>query len=137
MKQLCLLLLVVVGLSQAVQYRRTISYEGELVARWYVDCRLPFCYDDMLNLAFRSNRLTDNKYQSLLDEPSVDVWKVDAEGRLDIRMSRLLYERLGWEECSVLHESVEELVLNVEKQLFNQSRANAAADWFKEYVRFS
>ena len=35
MKQLCLLLLVAIGLSQAVQYRRTVSYEGELVARWY------------------------------------------------------------------------------------------------------
>ena len=63
----------------------------------------------------------------------MDVWKVDAEGRLDIRMSRLLYERLGWEECSVLHESVEELVLNFEKQLLNQSRTGAA-DWFEEYV---
>ena len=64
------------------------------------------------------------------------MWKVDAEGRLDIRMSWELYERLGWEECSVLHESVEELVLNFEKQLFNKSRAGAA-DWFEEYVRFS
>ena len=87
-------------------------------------------------MAFHSNRLTEKKYQTLLDEPSADVWKVDAERRLDIRMSRLLYERLGWEECSVLHESVEELVLNFEKQLFNQSRVDAA-DWFEEYVRFS
>ena len=67
----------------------------------------------------------------MLDEPSVDVLKVDAEGRLDIRMSRLLYERLGWEECSVLHESVEELVFNFEKQLFNKTDA----EWFEEYVR--
>ena len=90
-----------------------------------------------MNLAFHSNRLTDKKYQSLLDEPSVDIWKVDPDsGRLDIRMSRLLYERLGWEECGVLHESVEELVLNFEKQLFNKSRVGAA-DWFEEYVRFS
>ena len=90
-----------------------------------------------VNLAFHSNRLTDKKYQSLLDEPSVDIWKVDPDsGRLDIRMSRLLYERLGWEECSVLHESVEELVLKFEKQLLNQSRVGAA-DWFEEYVRFS
>ena len=85
------------------------------------------------NDVFFSNRLTEKKFQSLLDEPSVDVWKVDAEGRLDIRMSRQLYESLGWEECSVLHESVEELVLNFEKQLLNQSRADAA-DWFEEYV---
>ena len=55
---------------------------------------------------------------------------MDAEGRLDIRMSRLLYERLGWEECSVLHESVEELVLNFEKQLLNKTNA----EWFEEYV---
>ena len=89
-----------------------------------------------MNSSFHSNRITEKKYQSLLDEPSVDVWKVDAEGRLDIRMSRLLYERLGWEECSVLHESVEELVLNFEKHLFNQSRAGAA-DWFEKYVRIS
>ena len=61
----------------------------------------------------------------------MDVWKADPEGRLDIRMSRLLYERLGWEECSVLHESVEELVLNFEKQLFNKTDA----EWFEEYVR--
>jgi hypothetical protein len=81
-----------------------------------------------------STGLSEDKYQSLLDEPSVDVWKVDAEGRLDIRMSRQFYERLGWEECSVLHESVEELVLNVEKQLFNKTDA---ADWFEEYVRLN
>ena len=62
----------------------------------------------------------------------MDVWRVDAEGRLDIRMSRQLYERLGWEECSVLHESVEELVVKFEKQLLNQS--SDVADWFEEYV---
>ena len=66
----------------------------------------------------------------MLDEPSVDVWSVDAEGRLDIRMSRQLYESLGWEECSVLHESVEELVVKFEKQLLNKTDA----DWFEEYV---
>ena len=33
----------------------------------------------------------------------------------------------------MLHESVEELVLNFEKQLLNQSRTDAA-DWFEEYV---
>ena len=60
----------------------------------------------------------------------MDVWKVDTEGKLDIRMSRQLYESLGWEECSVLHESVEELVVNFEKQLFNKTDA----DWFEEYV---
>ena len=74
--------------------------------------------------------LTQKKYQSLLDEPSVDVWKADTEGRLDIRMSRQLYESLGWEECTVLHESVEELVVNFEKQLLNKTDA----DWFEEYV---
>ena len=73
--------------------------------------------------------LTQEKLQLLLDEPSVDVWKVDG-ARLDIRMSRKLFERLGWEECSVLHESVEELVVNFEKQLFNQSDD----EWFKAYV---
>ena len=62
----------------------------------------------------------------------MDVWKVDTEGRLDIRMSTLLYERLDWEECSVLHESVEELVLNFEKQLFNFNKTDA--EWFEEYV---
>ena len=86
-----------------------------------------------VNLAFHSNRLTDKKYQSLLDEPSVDIWKVDPDsGKLDIRMSRLLYERLGWEECSVLHESVEELVLNFEKQLLSFNKTDA--EWFEEYV---
>ena len=79
-----------------------------------------------------STDLSEEKYQSLLDESSVDVWKVDAEGRLDIRMPRQLYERLGWEECSVLHESVEELVLNFEKQLLSFN--TTAADWFEEYV---
>lgn len=69
----------------------------------------------------------------MLDEPSVDVWKVDAEGRLDVRIARKLYESLGWEECRVLHESVEELVAKVEKQLLNQSRIQQA-DWFEEYV---
>ena len=77
-----------------------------------------------------SNRLSEKKLQALLDEPSVDVWKVDTEGRLDIRMSWQLYESLGWKECSVLHESVEELVVNFEKQLFNKTDA----DWFEEYV---
>ena len=62
----------------------------------------------------------------------MDVWKVDGEGRLDIRMSWELYERLGWEECTVLHESVEELVMTFEKQLFNQSKPEA--EWFEEYV---
>ena len=70
------------------------------------------------------------KFQSLFDEPSVDVWKVDAESRLDIRMSWELYEKLGWEECSVLHESVEQLVVNFEKQLLNQTNA----EWFEAYV---
>ena len=82
-----------------------------------------------------SNRLTEKQLQALLDEPSVDVWRVDEEGRLDIRMSRQLYERLGWEECSVLHESVEQLVVDFEEQLLNQSRADA--DWFEEYVSVS
>ena len=69
----------------------------------------------------------------MLDEPSVDVWTVDAEGRLDIRMSSQLYERLGWEECSVLHESVEQLVVNFEKQLL-LTLNKTDADWFEEYV---
>ena len=68
----------------------------------------------------------------MLDEPSADVWKVDG-ARLDIRMSEELFERLGWEECSVLHESVEELVVDFEKKLLNQSQA----DWFEEYVSMS
>jgi hypothetical protein len=34
MKKVCLLLLAVFNLSQAVLYRRTVSYEGELVAQW-------------------------------------------------------------------------------------------------------
>ena len=74
--------------------------------------------------------LTEEKFRALLDEPSVDVWKVDAEGRVDIRMSWKLYESLGWKECSVLHDSVEELVANFEKQLLNKTDA----DWFEEYV---
>ena len=45
-------------------------------------------------------------------------------------MSEELFGRLGWEECSVLHESVEELVVDFEKKLLNQSQA----DWFEEYV---
>ena len=60
----------------------------------------------------------------------MDVWKADPEGRLDIRMSRQFYESLGWEECSVLHESVEELVVKFEKQLLNKTDA----EWFEEYV---
>ena len=83
-------------------------------------------------LISHSTGLSEDKFQSLLDEPSVDVWKVDAEGRLDIRMSRQLYESLGWEECSVLHESVEELVLNFEKQLLSFNKTDA--EWFEEYV---
>ena len=79
-----------------------------------------------------SGGLTEKKFQSLLDEPSVDVWEVDTEGRVDIRMSRQLYESLGWEECSVLHESVEELVVNFEKQLLNKTNA----EWFEEYVSY-
>ena len=67
----------------------------------------------------------------------MDVWKADADGRrLDIRMSKKLYDSLGWEECSVLHESVEELVVKVEKQLLNQSRVEQA-HWFKKYVSTS
>ena len=89
-------------------------------------------HDHALLSFSRSTGLSEDKYESLLDEPSVDVWKVDAEGRLDIRMSRLLYERLGWEECSVLHESVEELVLNFEKQLLSFNKTDA--EWFEEYV---
>ena len=81
-----------------------------------------------------STGLVEKKLQSLLDEPSVDVWKVDAEGRLDIRMSWELYERLGWEECSVLHESVEQLVVNFEKQLLLSLNKTDADDWFKAYV---
>ena len=65
----------------------------------------------------------------MLDEPSADVWKVDG-AQLDIRLSEELFERLGWEECNVLHESVEELVVDFEKKLLNQSQA----DWFEEYV---
>ena len=34
MKAVCLLVLAVFNLSQAVLYRRTVSYEGELVAQW-------------------------------------------------------------------------------------------------------
>ena len=79
-----------------------------------------------------SGGLTEKKFQSLLDEPSVDVWEVDTEGRVDIRMSWQLYESLGWEECSVLHESVEELVVNFEKQLLNKTDA----EWFEEYVSY-
>ena len=82
---------------------------------------------------FRSVSLEEEKLQTLLDEPSVDVWKVGADGGLDIRMSWQLYERLGWEECSVLHESVEELVVNFEKQLFKDLN-KTDADWFEEYV---
>ena len=69
----------------------------------------------------------------MLEEPNVDVWTVDAEGRLDVRMPWELYERLRWEECSVLHESVEQLVVNFEKQLL-LSLNKTDADWFEEYV---
>ena len=81
-------------------------------------------------IVFCSTKLTQEKLQSLLEEPSIDVWKVGADGGLDIRMSWELYERLGWEECSVLHESVEELVVNFEKQLHIQTDA----EWFEAYV---
>ena len=49
MKQICLLLLllVVVGLSQAVQYRRIVSYEGELVARWYEKKKMDYESDNV------------------------------------------------------------------------------------------
>ena len=59
------------------------------------------------------------------------MWKMDSEGGLDIRMPRQLYEKLGMEECSVLHESVEELVANFEKDLMVNK---TDADWFEEYV---
>ena len=75
--------------------------------------------------------LGEENYQTLLDEPGVDVWKMDGEGGLDIRMPRQLYEQLGMEECSVLHESVEELVANFEKELMVNK---TDADWFEEYV---
>ena len=96
----------------------------------YLSLLDPHCDVDVI-FAY-STRLTEEKMQALLDEPSVDVWKVDAEGRLDIRMAWELYERLGWEECSVLHESVEELVMTFEKQLLNQTKPEA--EWFEEYV---
>ena len=52
--------------------------------------------------------LTQQKFQVLLDEPSVDVWKVDG-ARLDIWMSHKLFERLGWaggagSECRLFDE---------------------------------
>ena len=34
MNQFCFLLLAVVGLSQALRYSRTVSYDGEIVAKW-------------------------------------------------------------------------------------------------------
>ena len=65
---------------------------------------------------------------------SVELWGLDEERRLHIRLSAQLWSELRYilPECSVVIDNVEEFVQKVEMETFNNARLGT--DWFESYV---
>ena len=73
---------------------------------------------------------------TLLEKDFVDLWGVDEEKRLHIRLGNQLWSELQstLPECSVVIENVEEYVSKAEKKPFDKS--NPEPSWFEAYVRY-
>ena len=134
---LVLLLAVLLGLSVA-EYRRTASYEGEVVVRWYVSsvslrphaCRPNF--DFLFHLHACSTGGDRERLRSLLEHNGTDVWGAGPDGVV-IRMPKALYHKIHsrFSECTLQVEDLEIYVREWEKTV---QRGADQATWFEEYV---
>ena len=82
-------------------------------------------------LPYSSNNVSRVHYQSILDQPGMDIWSAANGGsRLDVRVTRddvMRLKQLGL-HCTTLHDSVEQLVRKFEENL------SVKQEWFEEYV---
>ncbi|CAI8026890.1 Mast cell carboxypeptidase A [Geodia barretti] len=111
--KILLLLLTLAAASEL--YQRTEHYDDQIV----VKCELKESFTERLG--------------TLLEKDFVDLWGVDEEKRLHIRLGNQLWSELQstLPECSVVIENVEEYVSKAEKKPFDKS--NPEPSWFEAY----
>ena len=136
---LVLLLAALLGLSEA-EYRRTVSYEGEVVVRWYVSsavvttaCKRDFDHQSLFDPHASSTGSDRERVRSLLQHNGTDVWGAGPDGVV-IRMPKAFYPKIhsGFSECFLQIEDLEAYVRNWEKTIMQ--RGAKQATWFEEYV---
>ena len=73
------------------------------------------------------------RLRTLVDHDYTDVWRIAADGSVDIRMSKRFFAQIHpkFPECTVLEYDLEELVRRTEAQIL-KGRLNAT--WFEAYV---
>ena len=133
---LVLLLAALLSLSVA-EYRRTVSYEGEVVVRWYVSSvSLQPHADATLIILFGLHACSTGgdkeRLRSLLELNGTDVWGAGPDGVV-IRMPKALYRKIHsrFSECTLQVEDLEMYVREWEKTV---QRGADQATWFEEYV---
>ena len=132
---LVLLLAALLGLSVA-EYRRTVSYEGEIVVRWYVSSVLLRPHADATLILFDLHGCSTGgdkeRLRSLLEHNGTDVWGAGPDGVV-IRMPKALYHKIHsrFSECTLQVEDLEIYVREWEKTV---QRGAEQATWFEEYV---
>ena len=75
---------------------------------------------------------TDHVHQ-LLGHDYIDVWRMGADGTVDLRMHTDLFVQISptVPECSVLVENLEAFVREAETHMV---KTESEASWFEEYV---
>ena len=132
---LVLLLAALLGLSEA-EYRRTVSYEGEVVVRWYVSSVSLRPHADVTLILFDLHACSTGgnreRLRSLLEHNGTDVWGAGPDGVV-IRMPKALYQKIHsrFSECTLQVEDLEIYVREWEKTV---QRGADQATWFEEYV---
>ena len=69
------------------------------------------------------------QYQTISTQPGVDIWAIKKD-QIDVRVSRenIMWLRQLGVHCTMLHDSVEQLVQKFEQKL------TVKQEWFEEYV---
>jgi len=94
------------------EYRRTVTYEGQVIARCAV---------------------SEMEKHYLLDRDGVDVLGSGLDGDIDIRMQKKLFQEFRHlvPECTLLVEDLEAFVIERERWLL---RDRTEVPWFETYV---
>ena len=82
-----------------------------------------------------SANTNDDLAEMLWTQQGADIWKIDAEGSVDLRMSRDLYTSLSKKipDCHLLVDNVEDLVQEAEQAMFSP-KANIWEELLTEEV---
>ena len=76
-----------------------------------------------------SSNVSRVQYQAIFTQPGMDIWYINSNN-IDVRVSleKMMWLRQFGVHCMVLHDSVEQLVKQFEKEL------TVKQEWFEEYV---